>query len=68
MCDYASWIANKIERPMRLLHTLEHSYVPQVSDLSGTIGLGSQENLLQELMVAEQNHRQLRIKKGDGFV
>ncbi|VUD64652.1 hypothetical protein TDB9533_03368 [Thalassocella blandensis] len=64
VCDYASWIASKANKPLRLLHTIEHAGTPPVSDLTGTIGLGSQEELLSELTVAEQNHRQLLLQKG----
>lgn len=64
VCDYASWIAAKVEKPMRLLHTIDHYMVPPVSDLSGAIGLGSQEDLLNDLTIAEQTHRQLLVQKG----
>lgn len=64
VCDYASWVAGKANKPLRLLHTIDHAAIPPVSDLTGAIGLGSQEELLNDLTVAEQNHRQLLLQKG----
>lgn len=64
VCDYASWIASKIAAPVKLLHTISHRHDPAVSDFSGAIGLGSQEDLLNELTELEQNRGRLLIKKG----
>ncbi len=65
VCDYANWIAKATQRPLTFLHTIEPSIVPATSDLSGAIGLGASEDLLNELTDAEQNHRRLLIKKGN---
>ncbi|MDH5434958.1 MAG: universal stress protein [Gammaproteobacteria bacterium] len=64
VCDYASWIANKVKAPLTLLHTIEQSIEPAVSDFSGAIGLGSQQELLAELTEVEQNRNRLLIEKG----
>ena len=64
VCDYASWIAKKSERPLKLMHSIEHNHNPAVSDFSGAIGLGSQQNLLNELTDAEQKSSSLMIQKG----
>lgn len=64
VCDYASWMASAIERPLKLLHTIEHNHNPAVSDYSGAIGLGSQQELLSELTEVEQSRASLLIKKG----
>ena len=65
VCDYSGWIAKTIGAPLRLLHTIEHDDNPVVSDYSGAIGLGSSEELLNELAEVEQNHGRLLIKKGE---
>jgi len=65
VCDYSSWIANKAQLPLKLLHTIEHREDPVMSDYSGAIGLGSSEDLLNELTLIEQNHSRLLIKKGE---
>ncbi len=68
VCDYAAWIANTTERPLKLVHTIEQSSIAAISDYSGAIGLGSQQALLKELTEAEQNHASLLIKKGQAML
>lgn len=65
VCDYAGWIAKTIDAPLRVLHTIEHEKHPVVSDYSGAIGLGSSEELLNELAEVEKSHSRLQIKKGE---
>jgi len=64
VCDYASWIASTIERPLKLIHAIEQNHNPAVSDYTGSIGLGSQQELLVELTEVEQSRSSLLIKKG----
>jgi len=64
VCDYSSWIAKKSDTPLKLLHTIEHKHNPATSDLTGAIGLGSQQELLNELTELEQSRGKLLIKKG----
>ncbi len=64
VCDYACWIAKKVESPLTLLHTIEHAYTPPISDYSGAIGLGTREELLEELTDVEQSRSRLLIEKG----
>jgi nucleotide-binding universal stress UspA family protein len=65
VCDYASWIAKKINAPLKLLHTIEHNPIPAVADLTGTLGLGTSEELLQELTQVEQERSRLLIEQGN---
>lgn len=65
VCDYASWIAKAINAPLRVLHTIEHQPTPVISDYSGAIGLGTSEELLNELAEVEKNHSRLQIKRGE---
>lgn len=64
VCDYAIWIAKTLNQPLCFLHTIEHKVAPAVADLSGAIGLGSSEELLQDLASVEQQRNSLLIKKG----
>lgn len=64
VCDYSAWIAQRINAPLKLLHTLEHQETPASFDLTGSIGLGSQEHLLDELTEVEQQRSKLLLKKG----
>ena len=65
VCDYAGWIAKTIEAPLRVLHTIEQQQTPAVSDFSGALGLGTSEDLLNELAEVEKSHSRLQIKKGE---
>lgn len=64
VCDYASWIANTVDRPLKFIHSIENNHDAAVSDFSGAIGLGSQQELLKKLTDVEQSRRALLIEKG----
>lgn len=64
VCDAASWAAKVLEAPTRLLHVLERSTTPLTDDLSGAIGLGSREHLLQELTELDERRNKLAIEHG----
>ena len=64
VCDYAAWIAQRVNVPLKLLHTIEHQETPVTSDLTGNIGLGSQEHLLEDLTLLEQQRSKLLMQQG----
>jgi nucleotide-binding universal stress UspA family protein len=64
VCDYGAWIANTIKAPLKLLHTIEHVREAALTNLSGSIGLGSREGLLDELAEVEQNRNRLLMEEG----
>ncbi|CAA0111616.1 Uncharacterised protein [Zhongshania aliphaticivorans] len=64
VCDYAAWVAGKAGVGVKLLHNIEHRPQAAVADLSGSIGLGSQEELLEELTRVEQQRNRLLMQKG----
>ncbi len=64
VCDYAAWLAGKTGAPVKLLHNIEHRPQAPLSDLSGSLGLGSQEELLEELIKVEQHRSRLLLEKG----
>lgn len=64
VCDYAAWIARTVGAPLKLLHTLEQQPQPAVADFSGAIGLGSSEELLDDLTKLEAERSRLMLKKG----
>ena len=64
VCDYAAWIASAIGAPLKLLHNIERGNVPAVADLTGSIGLGSQEELLEELTSLEEQRARLMVQQG----
>jgi len=64
VCDYSAWIANALNAPLKFLHNIEQRPRAAVADLSGSIGLGSQEELLEELTQVEEKHSRLLVEKG----
>ncbi len=65
VCDYAAWISQKVEAPLKLLHTINHHHETSVtSDFSGSIGLGAQEHLLEEITSLEQQQSKLKLQQG----
>jgi nucleotide-binding universal stress UspA family protein len=65
VCDYAAWIAQKVDAPLRLLHTIDHH--PEhanLTDLTGNIGVDSRDHLMDELTQLEQQRSKLRLQQG----
>ena len=64
VCDAAAWAATNTGLTVTLLHVLEKNEFEGESDLSGSIGLGSREQLLKEL--AELDHQRSRLAHEQG--
>ncbi|MBS4051600.1 MAG: universal stress protein [Methylomonas sp.] len=65
VCDYAAWIAQKVDAPLKLLHTIDHH--PEATDhtdLTGNIGIDSRDHLMDELTQLEQQRSKLRLQQG----
>jgi len=63
VCDYAAWISKGLQLPLQLLHNIARP-VTAGMDLSGAIGLGSQELLMEELISLEEKRSKLSIQQG----
>ena len=73
VCDYAAWAAQRLAAPLEFLHVLDrHPEKAPITDFSGTIGLGSQETLLDELSALDEQRSTLAQRHGcellDGVV
>lgn len=64
VCDYAAWASRKMDAPLDFLHVLGKSEYPVPADLSGNIGLGSREHLLQELAKLDEKRSKLALEQG----
>lgn len=63
--DWATWAAGRLGAPVELLHVLERPpELPNVGDYSGTIGLGAQEVLLQQLSALDEQRSKLAQQAG----
>jgi nucleotide-binding universal stress UspA family protein len=64
VCDYAAWASRQMDAPLDFLHVLGRSEYPIPADLSGNIGLGSREHLLQELAELDEKRGRLALEQG----
>lgn len=65
VCDYAAWTAVRMAAPLEFIHVLDrHPEKAQKHDFSGSIGLGTQENLLAELSLLDEQRSKLAQETG----
>jgi nucleotide-binding universal stress UspA family protein len=64
VCDTAAWASAILEAPLTFLHVLEKPRAPAKEDLSGAIGLGSREHLLDELTALDEKRNKVAIEHG----
>ena len=64
VCDYAAWSAHRIEAPLTLLHALDEPHGEGRKNLSGSIGFGAQEALLQELALLDEKRAKVAMEQG----
>ena len=67
VCDYGAWSAGKMGAPLSLLHVLDSPPAGLVSppqDLTGTIGFGAQERLLEELAALDEQRARVDMERG----
>lgn len=63
--DWSAWAALKLDVPLEFLHVLErHPDRSATKDFSGAIGLGAQENILQDLSDSDAHHSKAAIQAG----
>ena len=64
VCDYAAWASQRLSAPLTLLHVLDKEKYPASADLSGNIGLGSSEHLLEDLATLDAQRAKLALEHG----
>lgn len=64
VCDYAAWASQRMQNPVTLLHVLDEERYPAEPDLAGSIGLGSREQLLDELAELDRKRAKLALEHG----
>ncbi|WP_375058311.1 universal stress protein [Zobellella sp. DQSA1] len=64
VCDYASWASLRLEAPLSFIHVLDRENQQPKGNLSGSIGLGSQEHLLEELAALDEKRGKLAKEQG----
>lgn len=64
VCDAGAWASQRLNAHLKLLHVLDKSEYPIKGDFTGSIGLGSQEYLLDELTALEEKRSKLAREHG----
>lgn len=64
VCDYAAWASRSLQAPLTFLHVLDQQQYPVAANLSGNIGLGSREHLLDELASLDEQRSKLALEQG----
>jgi nucleotide-binding universal stress UspA family protein len=64
VADYAAWAAQRIGSPLAFVHAIERSPTPQAVDLSGSLSLGSRDELLEELARVDEQRGRLGQVRG----
>ncbi|MCG7600182.1 universal stress protein [Halomonas sp. McH1-25] len=64
VCDYAAWASQRLEAPLTFLHVLDNHPPKSEGDLSGNIGLGSREHLLEELATLDEKRARVAQEQG----
>lgn len=65
VCDAAAWAALRLEAPLTFLHVLHKEPSAAPTDLSGSIGLGARESLLEELAALDEKRGKLAREQGE---
>ena len=65
VCDYAAWVASRLEAPLTLLHVLDKLRYPVESDLSGKLGVDARKHLLSELAELDARRNKLALEQGE---
>lgn len=64
VCDFGAFFSKTLGLSLELLHVVEHLHVSAQTDLSGNIGLGSRDDLLESLIDEEKSESKKAIVEG----
>ncbi|RAW07242.1 universal stress protein UspA [Halomonas elongata] len=64
VCDYAAWASLALDAPLTFLHVVDNHPQTAEADLSGNIGLGAREHLLEELSHLDEERAKIAQERG----
>lgn len=64
VCDHAAWAAGRLQAPLTFLHVIDHRHAAAGGDLSGSIGFGAQEDLLEKFAALDEQKGRLAMERG----
>lgn len=62
--ESAAWASSRLTAPLTLLHVIEEGHASAQQDMTGNIGLGSREKLLEELAELDAKKGKLLLEHG----
>lgn len=62
--DYSAWIAQKVNSPLELVHSIEHSMLLDHTDHTGNLTPNLRENLMKTLSEEEQQESKRLVQAG----
>lgn len=65
VCDASAWASQRLQVPLTLLHVLDRSQSRTIGDLSGSIGFGAREHLLEQLTALDEQRAKLAMEHGN---
>ena len=64
VCDAGAWASQRLNAPLQLLHVLDKSEFEVNRDLSGNLGLGGRQHLMEELTELDERRGKLALEHG----
>jgi len=61
--EYSCWLTSKLDKNLKLLHVLDQQYHEEEANLSGSIGLGTREEMLEQIVEIEHQQNKLLQQK-----
>lgn len=68
VCDCAAWASKALDAPLTFLHVVDNHPQTAEADLTGNIGLGAQEHLLEELASLDERRAKIAQEYGRGLL
>lgn len=66
--EYAIWASTSLGAPLTFLHVINNPHAPTETDLSGNMGLGTREKLLEQMVELEEQRGKLERERGRGLL
>lgn len=64
VCDYAAWAAQALEAPLDFVHVIDNHPQTSEPDMTGNLGLGTREHLLERLSDIEEQRAKVAREQG----
>ena len=68
VCDGAAWASKALDAPLAFLHVVDNHPQTAEADLTGNIGLGAREHLLEELASLDERRAKIAQEYGRGLL